>query len=312
MDSIDPHSTPTNHPSFPLSATHALISSHSPQPGMGLPFELWDHIVGFLESYPYTLLSCCLACKSFLKHAEERLRTLSYPTIHLNNLAAFNLFVEEIRTIPGRARPIQQLALDSNDAFPLAFSLVPLRLAAKLVNLRTLKIQFIDQAPNVPSSTWSIYGRAFPNVVYLNLLAVNFPSFLDFVRFATSFRALERLDLWNMSCAHLRVLPSALWSPRKLYSLEQLHLRVLLDYRDPFLGQFVQWFPSRRSVVQHLGIDQVILSHPSALLLLESTYGHLQQLTLHLQFFRPTEEGSRKVWQTFVSEWHSRISYVFC
>lgn len=239
MDSIDPLSTPAHHPLSPLPATYALVSSRSLQPSMGLPFELWDHIVAFLESDPYALLSCCLTCKSFLKHARGRLQTLFHPTIPLSNLAAFNLFVEEIRTIPGRARPIQQLTLDSKDVFPLAFSLVPLRLATQLVNLRTLKVKFIDQAPNVPSSTWSIYGRAFPNVVYLDLFAVKFPSFLDFVRFTTSFRVLERLDSWNISCAHLGVLPSALWSPRKLNSLEQLHLHAIYDIQDHFLDRFI-------------------------------------------------------------------------
>lgn len=305
MDATNLLSTPTDqstdHPSSPLSATHALISSLSLQPGMGLPFELWNHIVGFLDSHPYALLSCCLTCKRFREHARRRLQRLSHPTIYLYNLAAFNQFVEEVRTIPGRARPISELYLNSGFKPPLAFSLVPLRLATQLVNLQTLQLNFFNGAPKVPSYTWFLYGRAFPNVVYLDFVGFQFPSFIFFIRFITSFRALKRLDLANVSCAHSGVLPRSLWSPHNLDRLEQLGLRSMTDDGGQFLGQFIHWFSLRPGVVQRLHIHPLILSHPSGFLLLESTHRNLQHLTLNFVYFSPTE-GFQKTWDRFIGK----------
>lgn len=266
---------------------------------MGLPFELWDHVVGFLESDPYALLSCCLTCRCFYKHAEDRLERLLCPTMSLNNLTAFNQFVEEVRTIPGRARSIVNLRLE--DSPPLAFSFVPLRLASQLVNLRTLTLRSIHRAPDVPSSTWSLYGRALPRVVHLYLYFFRFPSFMDFVRFITSFRSLEILDLLFLSCAHQGVLPSILWSPHKLNALERLDLSSSDEDGGHFFRQFVHWFSSKGGVVKHLSLSSTVLSHPSGSLLLESVQGHLQQLSLDLRGSPPTEEF-RTVWQRFISE----------
>lgn len=272
---------------------------------MGLPFELWDRVVGFLDSNPYALLSCCLTCKRFRRHAENRLDSLSRPTIDLGNLSAMNHFVEEIRTIPGRARPVVELTVE--DGPPLAFSLVPIRLATQLVNLRTLCLNYIVEAPNVPSSTWILYGRAFPGVAHLQIWNMQFPSFMDFIRFVTSFRAVKRLELSRVSCAHPGVPPSVLWSPRKLNLLERLDLEVMEDDESHFFERFLHWFFSRGGIVQHLAIGQTVLSHPSGFLLLENIHEHLQQLTSDFLFFSPTDEF-QKVWQRFIGEYQPSVS----
>ncbi len=293
VDAINTYSTVTDRP-----ASHAFVPSTLTQPGRGLPVELFDCIIGLLESNPYALLACCLTCKHFREHAEGRLTKLFHYTIFLHDITAFNHFAEEIHAIPGRARPIARLSLEKR---PLVFSSVPLRLASQLVNLRRLGLRFIREAPNVPSSTWFLYGRAFSRVVYLDLCEVQFSSFMDFVRFITAFRNLKCLDLQQVSHVHSGTVPPIiLWPPRKLNPLEHLHLRWMSNDDGHFLGLFAHWLSSRDGVVQHLHIDDTIYSHPSGFLLLESVRSHLQQLTLdtnNLSFV-----GPRKPWQRFIGE----------
>ncbi len=130
---------------------------------MGFPFELWDHVVGFLKGEP--LLACCLTCRRFNEHAGRRLKGLLSPTISLHDYTDINNLVEDIHTIPGRAQSIQILKLEGRP--PLAFSLVSLRLAIQLVNLSILDILRFAAKPVIHSSTWSLYGHAFPGVKIL-------------------------------------------------------------------------------------------------------------------------------------------------
>lgn len=277
------------------------LSSQSTQPGMGLPFELWDLIVAFLSHEPHALLACCLTCHSFRKHARNRLSILLRPFIYLNDLTAFGFFAEEIRTIPGRAQFVLEMSLHGHP--PLAFSLVLHRFASQLGNLRVLSLSNIHEALNVPSSTWSLYGGAFRRVEDLNLFSVQFPSFIDFTRFITSFRAVKRLRVSYISSAHQGVPLRVVRLPRQLKVLEHMTLRWMEEDGGHFLEAFVRWFSSKQCTVQDLHIDGTIPSHPSSFLLVESIRTHLQELTLNFFGHSPTE-ASRRSWPKFISKQH--------
>lgn len=155
---------------------------------MGLPYELWDHAISFLKCEPYTLLACCLASKTFRKHAERRLIALFTSTISLQKHTGLDGFMEEIRNIPGRARSLKGLDLWGSP--PLTFFLIPHRLSRRLLNLTRLSIEGFDEPPHPPfASLWSIYGYAFPNVRHLQLREVQFPSAWDSFRLISSFHA---------------------------------------------------------------------------------------------------------------------------
>lgn len=197
----------------PSPIIYTLVPSPSARPGMGLPFELWEHIIDYLRLEPYALLACYSTCWAFRGPAGKWLWILSRPTILLDDHTSLDRFVEEVRTTPGRAQSVKQLSLTRA---PITFALIPYRLATQLINLRDLRLWYILEAPNVPSSTWSLYGRAFPGVVILTLDEVRLPSFKDFVRFIASFRTLRELYLSSVSCAHPGALPGIQRLPYKL------------------------------------------------------------------------------------------------
>ncbi len=307
MDTVDQYLTTTEHPSSSLPPTGADTITLSPlvRPGMGLPFELWDHIVSFLGLEPFPLLACCLTCQSFHKHANNRLRKLFFRKISLDDHINIDHFVEEIRTIPGVARSILQLTLSRHPS--LAFSIVPHRLATQLVNLRGLHLNDISEIPNIRSSTWSLYGRAFLSVVVLTLSTVHFPSFRDFSNFVASFHTLQTLELSSVSCPHPGLHPTHLRLPNTPKSLEELGIRRMGEDCAHFLGQVIYWFSSRGCAVQRLLIDDTLPSHPLGFLLAQTVPSHLRFLSIFFDDPSPTEE-SRKSWQRFTSQYHSQYT----
>ena len=106
-DGVD-RSNDANHPPEPIAmyptplVPQITTTSNASVPtllrGMGLPFELWDHIIGLLMPKPYTLLACCLTCKSFRKRAQQRLYALFHPSITVDNHTDIDHVVEEVRT----------------------------------------------------------------------------------------------------------------------------------------------------------------------------------------------------------------------
>ncbi len=293
MDADDPHCTVTDQPLFPLP------NNPSTQSGMGLPFELWDHIIAFLELEPYPLLACCLACRAFSEHAGSRLEKLYSPQLSLDNYIDIDRLVDEIRTIPGRARAIREFTLTGEPA--LTFSLIPHRLASQLVNLRILQLIHISALPNVPLSTWSLYGRALPNVTSLSLAGIQFPSFMDFIHFVASFPALNRLYLVAIVYTRTATPPRALRSPCKLKPLEDLVLWDVHKDEGHFLRSFLPWFSSRGNTIQRLGIDIAVTSHPLGVVLLQKIHAHLQVISLRFSDQLLTE-ASQTYWRKSLGE----------
>lgn len=231
---------------------------------MGIPFETWDHIIGFLEGEPYPLLACCLTCRAFLEHAYTRLRSLSTPRIFLHDYTDIDNFAEDIRTIPGRAQTIRELYLRGRP--PLAFSIVPHRLAINLVNLWHIDISHIFEVPSVHFSTWFLFGSAFPRVALLNLNDVQFPAYADFLRFIASFRALKDLGLRRTSFAQAGV---PLRFPQ---FLRTIHVRLSNIEFPSFEGflRFVASFPALKELYletilfTHSGVSLISPQKPSA------------------------------------------------
>lgn len=289
MDADDPHHDAIARPLVPPPNTSCT------QLGMGLPYELWDHTIGFLELEPYPLLACCLTCRSFRTHAQRRLWDLHYPQLALDNYTDIDRFVDEIRTIPGRAQAVRWFGLSRSPS--LVFALIPYRLASQLKNVKTLNFSQISKIPVVPSSTWSLYGRAFPNVVSLHFAVVQFPSFMEFVRIITSFRALQNLDLYAISCARMGTPPQTLYKPRPLR-------RLLLGHGvndGNFLHSFVPWFSSRGRV-QDLVIGASLLLH--FLEVLRGIHMHLPALDVRFDSvgeLRPMKAFQRS-WRSFLSK----------
>ncbi len=290
-------------------ATDTLVTTPFTQPGRGLPYELWTYVIRFLELEPYALLHFCLTCKTFRERAEDILAALRKPMIYLDDVTEFNHFVDEVRTIPGRAQSIRELTLTPRAGQPpLAFSIVPHRLGRQLTNLHHLSLNSSDEAFNAHPSTWFLYGRTFCHVGDLTLCEVSFPSFSDFTCFITHFRALKRLSLVSISCAHSRVPPGTLRSPRILNRLEYLMLRQMND-GGHFLGLFIPQFFSRATLVRELLLDSTVFLHPLGALLLQGIRKHLRVLLLSFDIQLPMEE-SWKSWQRFVSAWHSEVTSI--
>lgn len=276
MDAGSLHTTATDDPLF-ISSSILLI-----QPGMGLPFELWDHIISFLEPEPYPLLACCLTCRSFNKHARLRLQQHSYPRLHVDDYTAIDRFVDEIHTIPGRAQAIRWIFLTGHNSPSVALPLVPYRLASQLKNIDTIQFEDLFKVPNVPSSLWSLYGHAFPSVTSLHLIHVRFPSFVDFIRLITSFHSLRTSRLDSVSCARVGISPRTLRSPYKPRPLRSLRLGHMNDDGGLFFRSFVSWFSLGDSRgIEWLQIDVAVLSYPSGILLLQNLHMHLKALGLN-------------------------------
>ncbi len=301
MDASKPRPRAKEHLSFPASPmTDVLVQIPTIHPGMDLPFELWDNIISFLELEVYPLLACCLTCHNFRKHARDRLIRLFYLYLPLGNYTNLDRLVEEIRTTPGKARSIRGLTLGGRP--PFIFSLILHRLAAQLINLDRLDLIHITEAPHVPSSTWSLYGRAFPSVAYLTLETVQFPSLMDFVRFITSFPALQHLRLTSISCAYPEAPQRILRLPRTLNPLKHLTLWDEGGNGDHFSDLFIHWFSLRGNVVESLSIDCATLSYPSSFSLLHSIHTHLQVRYIDLQDQLPRDRPpNRRSWQRFIS-----------
>ncbi len=223
---------------------------------MGLPYESWDHIISFLKLEPYPLLACCLTCKSFFGHANNRLRYLSSPIISLHDYTDIDNLVKDVRTFPGRAQTIRELSLIGQPA--LAFSLVPHRLAMQLVNLRGLTIHSIAEAPFVHCFTWSLYGHAFPSVTFLRLVNTQFPSFKDFVRFVASFRVLKHLLFDKISFAS----PKA---PLKFPPLPSAEYVRLNKVQFPSFEDFLRFVALFRAL-ESLYVEDISFAHPGGLL----------------------------------------------
>ncbi len=275
-----------------------LKSANGKAAGMdGIPYELWNHVIGFLELEPYALLACCLTCSDFYHHAAHRLKVLFYPDISLNDATAFDSFVEDIRTTPGRAQSIKRLTLVGRP--PLVFSLVPYRLASQFTNLRSIYLKNITEAPDISSSTWPLYGRAFRGVDRLTLDNVRLPSFMDFVRFITSFRVIKSLVLISVSCKNMGAPADVLRSPCRLNNLDLLDFYETEKDGGYLLGLFSHWFSLRGGSVRMLSANDSVLLHPSGSLLLQSIHAHLQTLLLSFHPRLPTKE-SRRSWQKSV------------
>ena len=75
-------------------------------PGMGLPLELWWHIISFLELEPSALLSCCRTCQSFQGVAQQLLWGLIRTEMKPPDLEAIDMFVDGVRQI-GRFEVLQ-------------------------------------------------------------------------------------------------------------------------------------------------------------------------------------------------------------
>ncbi len=306
MDADVPQLTAASDPSpSPLSSLDVPFRFPFNKPGMGIPCELWNHIINFLELEPYPLLACCLTCRSFWGHTHYKLIKLSSLSLFLDKYTDINRLVDEVRTIPGRAQTIREFSLSGKPA--LAFSIVSHRLASQLVNLSTFHLSYISEVPDVPSSTWFLYGRAFSSVASLHLHAVQFPSFMDFVRLVTSFHALQSLRLDSISCVHPGTPPNTLRSPRKLKPLEHFELQNMNEDGGHFLRSFIHWFISRGSIIRRLNTDSTAPSHPSGFLLIHKIHAHLHALSLGASANEFLMEVSQKSRRNFLGERHPLI-----
>lgn len=274
MDAADDPRPPAT--DLPLSIPSSILPT---RPGMGIPFELWDHIISFLELEPYPLLACCLTCRCFYEHAERRLRNLISVGLQLSNYTDLDRFVDEIRTIPGKARVISRFRLTGRPS--LTFPIVPYRLASQLKNMDELRFDYLYKLPNVPSSTWSLYGHAFCTVVTLTFYEVQFPSFIDFIRLITSFRFLKYLYITSVSCVRVVSPAHTLRSPCKLGPLGELSLFDIGNGGGPFCRSFIHWLCSSRSRTEKLNIDATLLGESLGISLLQTTHVHLQRLCVN-------------------------------
>lgn len=232
-------------PSLPYYTAGTTGQSMRPgwSPETGLPRELWLQalLILFKTRRALTLLACALTCKFLREPAQEFITALSKPNINLGSYEDIDRFVEGIRVAPEDAKCIASLSFLSTNhtsSKPAdALSTAPLRLAGQhaLVNLRTFYMVFPFEAHFHPRS-FPLYGRAFPHVTTINLINFQFPSFVDFTFFVTSFPSLTSLSIW-VYCTNQAIPPSVERGPKK----RNLRLESLI-IEPPLRTQKERWF----------------------------------------------------------------------
>ena len=153
---------------------------------MGLPVELWKHIISFLPPDVPALYACLFTCKSFSTFAQEEIFKLAHPRMILDDHTDIKQLAEEIVLIPGRAECIKWLKLQTtknnsseNSVTLSTLSVVPHQLPVKLLpNLEAFSLDYLQNSSSVHPSTWPLLGSVFHHVTELYLFYVQFPSFV--------------------------------------------------------------------------------------------------------------------------------------
>lgn len=204
---------------------------------------------------------------------------------------------EDIRNAPRDVKLIKQVSFQADvrdgesAGSTVALSAVPLRLAGQrgLKNVDTLELGDLRLAhcgieTHFHSYSCPLYGRAFPNVVRIQLNAFQFPSFIDFAFFVTSFPALTTLQLESISCKNQVISPSVARGPKKRdLRLKALQVHGHSGKEKWFAQTFLYWFLRRCSrFPEMIDFDEPMFDHSWGREVLRNCSGVLRELTISL------------------------------
>lgn len=304
--------------------------------GMGLPLELWDRVVNYLQidSEAYALLACCLTCSTFYSFASHWLEWLNEQHINVGDYTDINRLEWEMSIVAGRARVIGALVLihrvpagppslaaiglPSRSSYPSAqlevgqpdglyAGIPPLIVLYRLgvvrvVNLTSLSLRIEYGRLEVHPSTWSIFGRAFRQLTRLYLTYILFPS-VDFTKLLSALSNLQTLSLSSIACFRQVVPPSISRSPHRARAntlIVELNYNHFSNFRTHwFLETFVRWIVPRGGVVDSLLLDACYMQSapsPSPLLFLQQPPILAHLSTLCLYLGNPVEEHHWRRW----------------
>ncbi|KAJ3487595.1 hypothetical protein NLI96_g3430 [Meripilus lineatus] len=264
----------------PIHPSHHTIIRLTNLPGMGLPLEIWSHILTFLARDAISLLACALTCSHFRWPAREMIKRLRIRTIDSSRYDGLNELVAEILNSPRNAKAIRVLSIEgvtpSTSLPPVALSVIPIRLSHQLVSLRELvfKAFTIDHQPF--PSRWTLYGRVFSSVTTLRLEHIQFPLFEHIVSLITSFPMVTTLHLNYLSCRYRRVPMRIMRDPQKRpMVLQKLELRSNhSEDQSWFPAVFIHWVVRRNVQVGGvIDFDSLVLS-PRSIRSLAVAYAH--------------------------------------
>ena len=210
-----------------------------------LPVEVWERVIDFCAEYAYIaraapiLRSCALTCRSWTLRSHYHL----FYYITIKSEKSLTRFANVLRTSPQRAEYVRYLQAGSipNPDRPLANrypTLLPLKLAFKLPNLKALHLQCY------PHDARDVLKLAvLKTVTQLTLTGCVFAKFNDFVRLVQAFGNLSELRLRTASdtISPSSYNPETLRTPTaKQVKLTMLTLHVSLIPKT-FLTNFVNW-----------------------------------------------------------------------
>lgn len=201
------------------SGRHSIHPGWSPE--TGLPMEIWIEVFNILyQSHSATtLLACALTCSYLRGPAQSLLTSLFCRLIRSWTYEDIDAFVDDVRTAPRDVKLVSKVMfvpkdLKRGDIPPqssVALSVAPVRLAGQriLTNIRILELRehSYPTGSHFHPLSCPLYGRAFPNVTHLFIGRFQFPSFIDFAFFVTSFRALTFINVTDVSCRIRKCLP---------------------------------------------------------------------------------------------------------
>ncbi|KAJ3486206.1 hypothetical protein NLI96_g4400 [Meripilus lineatus] len=266
------------------------------KPAMGLPIELWYHIISFLPRDPSALRSCSQTCRVLRRPALLMIRNLISYFIDPATYDDVNYLVREIHDMPTMSGCVRRFMIQPNlsstetttspTSPPVALSVIPHLLARKVSRLSVLEISTNLLSPtHLHASSWTLYGRSFTGITWIKLNAIVFPSFRDFASLISSFPSLSVLLLNNLSISN-KVIPLSISRCPRKRDLKLRHLEIYnfatLD-GDWFSTAFIAWFLRKGGQVSRmLAVDSSVLGSPAGDLLLLSVREPLQSLRMDL------------------------------
>ncbi|KAJ3481527.1 hypothetical protein NLI96_g7595 [Meripilus lineatus] len=282
------------------------------QPGRsaetGLPMDVWLHVLDILsgDHSSIALLACASTCRYLYWPAQRIINRLIWRRIRSWTYEDVDQIVAEIRTAPKDAKRITNItfetesgANDESQRSTVALSVVPLRMTGQraltnLCNLEFGNVASREIEPHFHPHSYPLYGRALSNVSQIVLNQIQFPSFIDFAFFVTSFPALVSLTLRHVSCRNQVITLSVARGPKKRnLRLRSLRVEGHGERDEWFAAAFLQWFPRRcDEYPKKIEFSERLFHHAWGREVLRNSSGSLSELAVWLDTRARRSQGS--------------------
>ncbi|KAJ3477405.1 hypothetical protein NLI96_g10484 [Meripilus lineatus] len=288
-------------------------------PELGFPLELWEKILDILfkSRSALALLACALTCRDLRWPAQLMINRLKMRQIRSWMYEDIDGLVEDVRDAPRDAKRITTVEFvpekrdDKSPGSAVALSVAPLRLAGQraLTKMCSLGFGYPGAGREIEAHfhprSCPLYGRAFPNVTWIGLINFQFPSFMDFAFFVTSFPALTSLTIVNVACRNQVIPPSVARGPKKL-NIRLSYLRVMVievnsgAMNEKRFAETFSWWILRRcgQFPKKICFNETLLDHSWGREVLRHCSESLQeaQIFLDSEVRRSQDDFARDSW----------------